>query len=108
MKTFPMKRVNIIGDETVQYRLVKEIHDIGATGYTYYLVHGAGAQGERPRHGEPGNTKIEVVCTAELADRILQHLSDHYFGNHAMIAFVDDVAVVRGYKFEGNSPPNKA
>jgi len=100
MKVVPMKRVNIIGDETVQYRLVGEIHNLGASGYTYYLVHGAGTKGVRPRHGEPGNTKIEVVCTADLAEQILQHLADHYLGNYAMIAFVDDVAVVGSHPFD--------
>jgi hypothetical protein len=100
MKVVPMKRVNIIGDETVQYRLVKEIHDLGASGYTYYLVHGTGTKGERPRHGEPGNMKIEVVCTTDLAEQILQHLADHYLSNYAMIAFVDDVAIVGGQQFE--------
>jgi Nitrogen regulatory protein P-II len=95
----PMKRVVIIGDETVEYRIVKEIHDLGATGYTYYLVHGEGAGGERPRHGEPGNAKIEVICTPELAERILEHIAQHYFANYAIIAFLDDVEVIRGEKF---------
>jgi len=40
MKTVPMKRVTIIGDETVRYRVVKEIHDMSATGYTDFVVHG--------------------------------------------------------------------
>jgi nitrogen regulatory protein P-II 2 len=100
IKTVPMKRVVIIGDETVEYRLVDEIHTVGATGFTYCLVHGEGTKGgERPRHAEPGNAKIEVICTAELADRILEHLMQNYFENYAMIAFVDDVQVVRGEKF---------
>jgi nitrogen regulatory protein P-II 2 len=94
-----MKRVVIIGDETVEYRLVKEIHDIGATGYTYYLVRGEGAMGERPRHAEPGNAKIEIICTPDLANRVLEHVSTNYFGNYAMIAFLDDVQVIRGEKF---------
>jgi|SRR5579863_4934646 nitrogen regulatory protein P-II len=97
--TVPMKRVVIIGDETVEYRLVKEIRSIGASGYTYCLVHGEGEKGERPRHAEPANAKIEVICTTEIADQILEHVAENYFKDYAMIAFVDDVRVVRGEKF---------
>jgi nitrogen regulatory protein P-II 2 len=103
IKTVPMKRVVIIGDETVEYRLVKEIHAIGATGYTYCLVRGEGAMGERPRHAEPANAKIEVICTTALADQVLEHLAQNYFEKYAMIAFVDDVQVIRGEKFAGKA-----
>lgn len=67
VQTVPMKRVVIVGDETVGYRIVKEIRDLGATGYNYHLVQGYGGGGERPRRGEPGNTKIEVICISESA-----------------------------------------
>jgi len=99
MKTVPMKRVTIIGDNTVEYRIIKEVHDLGATGHTCFLVHGQGARGVRPRHAEPGNTKIEVIATPEVAQRIIEHIAQHYFNNYAMIAFLDDVEVLRGEKF---------
>ena len=99
MKTVTMKRVIIIGDETVRYRIVKEIQNLGATGYTDYSVHGEGARGVRPRHAEPANVKIEVIATPEVAQRILDHIAKHYFDNYAMIAFLDDVEVLRGEKF---------
>ncbi len=99
MKPVPMKRVTIIGDDTVRYRVVKEIRDLGATGYTDYGVHGEGARGVRPRHAEPANVKIEIIATPEVAQRILDHIAKHYFDNYAMIAFLDDVEVLRGEKF---------
>jgi len=105
MKTVPMKRVTIIGDETVRYRIVKEIHDMGATGYTDFLVHGWGARGLRPSHGEPTNAKIEVIATPELAQRIIEHIAQHYFENYAMIAFLDEVEVLRGEKFGAKTLP---
>jgi nitrogen regulatory protein PII len=101
MKTVPMKRVTIIGDDTVKYRIVQELQELGATGYTDCGVHGKGARGIRPRHAEPANTKIEVIATAEVAERILKHIAQHYFDNYAMIAFLDDVEVLRGEKFLG-------
>jgi len=98
-KTVSMKRVIIIGDETVEYRLEKEIHDLGATGLTFYVVHGVGAKGQRPRHAESANVKIEIICTVEVADKILAHVQKNYFPNYAVIAFVDDVEVLRSEKF---------
>ena len=99
MKTVRMKRITIIGDETVKYRILKEVQEMGATGYTECMVHGTGARGIRPRHAEPANAKIEVIVTPEVAEQIFQYIADHYFENYAMIAFLDDVEVLRGEKF---------
>ena len=99
MNTFPMKRVTIIGDDNVGYRIVQEVLALGASGYTYEVVHGKGDRGVRPRHAEPPNAKIEIITTAELAQQILEHIADHYFEKYAMIAFQDDVAVIRAEKF---------
>jgi hypothetical protein len=104
MKTVSMKRLIIIGDNTVEYRLLQEIHAMGATGHTYYPVRGQGARGIRPRHAEPANTKIEVIATAEVAQQILEHVAKHYFEKYAMIAFLDDVEVLRGEKFGAKMP----
>jgi len=70
MQTVRMKRVTIIADDTVKYRIIKEIQEIGATSYTDCLAHGKGAKGERPRHAEPANAKIEIIATPEVAQRI--------------------------------------
>ena len=99
MNTVRMKRVTMIGDSSVQYRLLQEIKAFGATGYTWFLANGEGDRGIRPRHAEPANAKIEVITTPDLADKILEHVARNYFDNYAMIAFLDDVEVVRGEKF---------
>ncbi|MGB7496515.1 MAG: hypothetical protein WBR26_17740 [Candidatus Acidiferrum sp.] len=99
MHTYLMKRIVIIGDNDVEYRLCKEVQELGATGYTIYTVRGEGARGIRPRRGESGNVKIEIIATQEIAHRILQHISDNYFHKYAMIAFIDDVEVLQGHKF---------
>jgi nitrogen regulatory protein P-II 2 len=104
MQMYLMKRVVIIGDCDVQYRLLKEIEGLGATGYTYYTVRGEGARGIRPRHGESGNMKIEVIATPEVAVRIMKYLAEHYFNRYPMIAFLDEVEVLEGQKFGAESP----
>lgn len=99
MKTTPMKRVTIVVDNYVERQIVKEIHDLGATGYTYTVVHGQGAKGTRPREWEGPNAKIEIIGTAELVQRILEHVAKKYFDHYATIVYVDDVEVLRGEKF---------
>ncbi len=99
MQTNLMKRIVIIGDTDVEYRLLKEILSFGATGYTCYGVRGQGGRGVRPRHAESGNTKIEVIASPEVAQKILEHVAKHYFDEYAMIAFLDDVEVLRAEKF---------
>lgn len=99
MKTVPMKRVTIVVDNSVERQFVKEIHDLGATGYTYTVVHGQGAKGTRPSHWEGPNAKIEVIATPDVADRILEHVATNYFKQYATIAYLDDVEVIRGEKF---------
>jgi hypothetical protein len=99
MNTVTMKRITIIGDENVGYRIVQEVLAFGATGYTYHLASGKGARGIRPRHAEPSNANIQVIATPELAHQILEHVAKNYFEKYAMIAFLDDVEVVRGEKF---------
>ena len=99
MKTVPMKRITIVGENAMEEKLVKDIHDLGATGYTYTVVHGEGARGVRPNTWNGPNAKIEVIATPEVAERILQYVAQNYFESHAVIAYLDDVQVVRGEKF---------
>jgi nitrogen regulatory protein P-II 2 len=99
MHTVAMKRIVIIGDNDVEYRLVKEVQVLGASGYTSCDARGQGERGIRPRHAESGNTKIEIIATPEVAHKILDHVATHYFEKYAMIAYLDDVQVLQGEKF---------
>ncbi len=99
MHTVAMKRIVIIGDNDVEYRLINEVQALGATGYTCCTAHGKGARGIRPRHAESGNTKIEVIATPKVAHKILEHVAAQYFERYAMIAYLEDVEVLQGEKF---------
>ena len=91
---------SIIGDCDIEDRLLKEILDLGATGYTIlHSVKGQGERGIRPRHAVSGNIKIEVIATAEVAQQILEHVANRYFDKYAMIGYLDDVEVLYGEKF---------
>jgi hypothetical protein len=98
-KTGIVKRVIIIGDDDVAYRIMQEVIALGATGYTHQTVHGKGSHGFRPTHGEPANAKIEIIAAPEIAYRILEHIDTRYCNKYAMIVFIDDVEVLRPEKF---------
>jgi nitrogen regulatory protein P-II 2 len=95
-KTIPMKRVVIIGDNDLSLRILDEIKDFGTSGYTYYVVHGRGAETHvrRLTKEDPPNIKIEVIASEALAHRILDHVADNYMEKYAMIAFIDSVEVL--------------
>jgi hypothetical protein len=104
MHTVLMKRVVIIGDRDLEHLLLKEILELGATGYTLYDARGKGGRGIRPRHEVSGNLKIEVIATAQVAQSILKHVAEHYFHKYAMIGFLDDVEVLHGEEFGAVAP----
>jgi len=60
MKTVSMKRVTMVVEDTIEPLVVKDVHDLGATGYTYTVVHGEGAKGTRPNQWDGPNAKIEA------------------------------------------------
>ncbi len=99
MKMTPMKRVTIVCDNALEPQIVKDLHALGAKGYTYTVVHGEGAKGVRPSHWEGSNAKIEIITTADMAQRIVEHVARTYFDHYAVITFTDDVEVVRPEKF---------
>ena len=94
-----MKRLVIIGDNHVEYRLVSEIHN--SWGYRLHLLlrPWSGSKGYAAKARGTRKHKIEVIATPELAEKILEHVAKHYFDNYAMIAFIHDVEVLRGDKF---------
>jgi nitrogen regulatory protein P-II 2 len=99
MNTTPLKMVVIVAEPVLEHRLITELRQLGATGCT--VVDG---RGEGSRHGHatdlPGaNVRIETIVRPDVADRIMEHVSGHYFAHYSFIAYVVDVAVARGAKY---------
>jgi nitrogen regulatory protein P-II 2 len=99
MNTVPLKLVTIIAEAVLEARLVREVRELGATGHTLSRVHGEGSRGVRASEWEGGNIRIETLVGDDLADRILHHVAKNYFEHYAVVAFVTDVAVIRGDKY---------
>jgi nitrogen regulatory protein P-II 2 len=102
MHTVPLKLVTIIAEPVLEQRLTEELRKLGATGWT--VVEGRG-EGSRNIHAAeiPGvNVRIESIVSAEVADRIVEYVAGHYFADYSVIAYVGDIAVVRGEKYQGS------
>lgn len=100
MKTKTLKRLTIIAEAVVAEEITAEILRHGATGYTITEAEGQGSRGIRASEWEGKNIKIETLARAEVADSILTTIADRYFKHYAVVAYMHDVEVVRGEKYE--------
>jgi nitrogen regulatory protein P-II 2 len=104
MQLKELKLITIVSEAVLRDRLTEVIQRSGATGYTVSDANGEGSRGTRRSgvHGE--NIRIEVVAPQAIAEAIMLELAQKFFDKYAVIAWVIDVAVMRGAKYE---PPAK-
>jgi nitrogen regulatory protein PII len=92
--------LTIITESSLEHRLVGDIQNLGARGYTISDCRGKGTQGTRDAEWDyDSNIRMEVICSRETADAIVVHLHKTYYKDFAMVIFSDDVAVLRPEKF---------
>ena len=99
MKTVSLRKVTIVAEAFLEERLLQEVREHGARGFTVGQVRGEGSRGVRASEWEGRSVRIEALVSNEVADRILTHLAEHYFPHYAVIAWVEQVEVVRGDKY---------
>jgi nitrogen regulatory protein PII len=92
--------LTIITEAILVVELCECLERLGATGYTVTNARGSGHRGVRDAGwSSSSNVRVEVVCNDEVAERIIQHLREHYYNDYAMILFESDVRVLRPGKF---------
>jgi nitrogen regulatory protein P-II 2 len=99
MNTTQLKKVTIIAEAVLEDRLIREVRELGSRGYTLTEVRGEGSRGVRASEWEGKNVQLELLVSPEVADSLLEHLATHYFEHYAVVAYVVDVAVVRGERY---------
>lgn len=99
MDLVPLKIVTIVAESLLEKRLVEEVKRLGAKGYTITQARGEGSRGIRSVDWEGQNIRLETIVSEEVALRILQRLQEEYFTHYAVIAYVENVWVVRGEKY---------
>lgn len=99
MPTTMLKLVTIVAEAVIGERIIRDIKQLGARGYTVGEVRGEGTRGIHTIDWEGQNLRIETLVAPETARRILSHLAAHYFTDYAVIAYMVDAEVVRGEKY---------
>jgi len=94
-----LKLVTIVAESLLEKKLVEEIKRLGAKGYTITPARGEGSRGIRSVDWEGQNIRLETIVSEEVALKILQKLQEEYFPHYAVIAYVENVEVVRGEKY---------
>jgi nitrogen regulatory protein P-II 2 len=94
-----LRLITIVGEAVLEHRLVDEVRRLGAKGCTVSDVRGEGGRGARSAEFGEGNVKIETIVSPEVAEAILQAMSERYFPHYALIAYVEEVHVLRGDKY---------
>lgn len=73
---------------------------LGAKGYSICEARGRGNRGlQDARWSMSTNIRIEILCDADTARRILDTLFERYSANYGMVAWAVDVEVSRGFNF---------
>ncbi len=101
MELTTVKLITIIAEAVLEERILHDLRQLGARGYTIGEVRGSGTRGIHASEWEGKNLRIETLVGPEVAEQILQHLANNYFPYFAVIAYATDVQVMRGTKFRG-------
>lgn len=106
MLTHPFKMVTVIAEPVLEQRLVTEIRQLGASGWTVTYGRGEGSRGIHAAEIPGVNVRIETIVSANVADRLVSHMAAHYFVDYEVIAYTTDVGVVRSEKYQEQSGGN--
>jgi hypothetical protein len=92
--------LTIVTEAVVEQTLLRDFDRLGVRGYTVSDARGKGSRGVRDAAwNEAANIRIEVICAEEQAEILLRHLQERYYADYAMVAFLQDIKVLRPEKF---------
>ena len=96
--------LTVICEAALEHKLIADLEQLGAPGWTLSDVRGRGSHGLRRADWDTaGNIRAEILCARELAERIAHHLQERYYANFAMICYLAEVEVLRPEKFAAKS-----
>ena len=99
MQTVAVKLVTIVAESVLAKRLCQTVLEVGATGYTISDAAGVGSRDMRASTLDGANVRIEVLASPAVAEAVLVALARDWFPHYAVIAWMSEVAVVRGEKY---------
>ena len=99
MQTVTLKLVTIVTERILEDRLLRKVEELGAKGYTLTQASGKGSRGVRASEWEGPDTRIEMLVSQAVAEKIVAFIADKFFEHYAVIVYVQDAEVVRGDKY---------
>ncbi|NMZ67902.1 hypothetical protein SAMN05216370_1850 [Pseudomonas peli] len=92
--------LTVICEAALEKKLVVDLEQLGAPGWTISDARGRGGRGVRSAGWDTeGNIRVEIICTRDIAERIAGHLQARYYANYAMVCYLAQVEVLRAEKF---------
>jgi hypothetical protein len=89
-----VRAVRIICDEILKDNLLKRLHDLGATGWTWWLAHGKGAHPtDAGLFNELRQIYVEVWCTSPVAEKIFEYCNSSHFEGIGMSVAISPLLV---------------
>ncbi|MBK9246065.1 MAG: transcriptional regulator [Burkholderiales bacterium] len=100
MDAHAKKLLVIIGEASLEKRLIADARRLGAHGYTIAEVRGGGERGDREARWEADRSiEMKVICEEAVAASLAQHVLATYAPNYAVTLFTAEVGVFRPQKF---------
>jgi nitrogen regulatory protein P-II 2 len=99
VQTTKLKLLTIIAEAILEERILRELKQLGAKGYTVTDARGEGTRSMHAIDWEGQSVRIETLVSAETATRIYAHLQKQYFVDYAVIAYSVDAEVLRSNKY---------
>jgi nitrogen regulatory protein P-II 2 len=99
MQTMPRQLVTIVAEPVVEHRLIDDLKQCGAKGYSLDHVRGEGATGNRSLDLTGPSIRLETVVSDEVAEAIMERLAQKYFDRYAVVAWMAPVQVMRPGRF---------
>lgn len=115
MTLHPAKKLVIITEKLIATGVCAIIDECGATGYT---IIAAGGKGKHSTHatseratviGDFSNVKIEVILyDKNVAQQIIERVAETYFKNFPGITYLENVEILRPFKFQLDADQSKS
>lgn len=94
-----VRLVTIVAEAVLAPSIIALLKETGVSGYTLVDASGEGSRGRRTGEIPGDNVRVETLVALETADALLAQLSQRWFADYAVVAWVVDAEVVRDSKF---------
>ena len=86
--------LTIVCESMLEPFLQEELPHLGASGYTVTDARGAGRHGRRGgAWAKESNIKVDIVCDAEVALRVVDHINREYKQHYALVMYSTDATM---------------